>query len=116
AEVQVLSRQMEDLPEWSGWHGNTIAVTLQPATYFGGTDDTRFQAMAALLMALVGMILIVACVNLANMLLARASVRQREIGVRLALGAGRGRLMRQLLAVRLRLAIIGGVDVIDMSV
>src|SRR5207249_6547677 len=44
AEVQVLSRQIENVAEWAGWQGNTIAVTLQPATYFGGTDDARFRA------------------------------------------------------------------------
>jgi predicted permease len=115
AEVQVLSRQIEEVPEGSGGQGKTIAVTLQPATYFGGTDDARFQAMVALFMALVGMILIVACVNLANMLLARASVRQREIGVRLALGASRGRLIRQLLTETVLLAIMGGAAAIVLS-
>ena len=53
----------------------TVALTLQPATYFGGTDDVRFQGLVALLMTVVGMILLVACANLANMLLAPVLAR-----------------------------------------
>jgi predicted permease len=70
--------------------------------------EGMFKEPVYVLMALTGFVLLLACANIANLLLARGAHRQREMSVRLALGAGRGRVLRQLLTESLMLAGIGG--------
>ena len=107
AELKTIASRLErEFPKENS--GRSVTVSMLADGAVGINQHDQFVIAGALMMGVVGLILLIACVNLANLLLARGARREREISIRAAVGAGRLRLIRQLLTESIAMSLVGG--------